>query len=133
VILVCGIARPEPLIAYTKSKAADVHTLPYKDHHYFVSSDLEEIKETYDNWQVPNKVILTTEKDAARLQLHFDKLREWGVTIAVLPITVHVLLNKSIEFNTVVMNYMEQAIAEYNEYGGMGRSNNHNTTYGPMQ
>ena len=120
VILVCGIARPEPLIAYVKSKAADVHTLPYNDHHYFVSSDLEEIKETYDNWQVPNKIILTTEKDAARLQLHFDKLREWGITIAVLPITVSVLLNKSIEFNTLVMNYVEQAVAEHNEYGGLG-------------
>lgn len=115
IILVCGIARPEPLVEYLKSKANDVHTLTYKDHHYFVTSDLEEIKETYGNWQAPNKIILTTEKDAARLQLHFDKLREWGITIAVLPITVSVLFNKGIEFNNVVMKYVEQAVAENRE------------------
>jgi tetraacyldisaccharide 4'-kinase len=119
VILVCGIARPEPLIAYLKSKTADVHTLTYADHHYFVSSDLEEIKETYENWQVSDKIIITTEKDAARLHLHFDKLREWGITIAVLPISVSVLFNRRIEFNTAIINYMERAVAENNDIFGI--------------
>ena len=120
IILVCGIARPEPLVDYLKNNAADVHTLTYPDHHYFVSSDLEEIKETYDNWQAPDKIVLTTEKDAARLQLHFDKLREWGITIAVLPITVSVLLGKEIALNNMVMNYVERAVAENNEQFGNG-------------
>jgi tetraacyldisaccharide 4'-kinase len=115
IILVCGIARPEPLIAYLKRNAADVHTLSYKDHHYFVSSDLEEMKETYKNWDVPNKIIVTTEKDAARLHLHFDKLKEWEITIAVLPIAIAVLLNKGPEFDTTVLKYVETAVAENNQ------------------
>jgi tetraacyldisaccharide 4'-kinase len=114
IILVCGIARPEPLVAYLKSKAADVHTLPYQDHHYFVSSDLEEIKAAYDNWNVPDKIIVTTEKDAARLHLHYDKLKEWGITIAVLPISVSVLFNKGAELDKTVMNYVEEVVAEGN-------------------
>ncbi len=115
IILVCGIARPEPLEAYLKSLAAEVHTLTYKDHHYFVSADLEEIKETYNNWQATDKIIITTEKDAARLQLHFDKIREWSVPVAILPITVSVLFNKGIELNTLVMDYVDKTIAENNE------------------
>ena len=112
ILLVCAIARPEPLEAFLKNNSDSVHTLSYQDHHYFVTPDLEEIKETYDNWQVANKIILTTEKDAARLQLHLDKLRAWDITIAVLPIAVHVLLNKGHEFDAGVLQYVESAAAE---------------------
>ncbi len=109
-VLVCGIARPEPLEAYLKQQAADVHTLTYQDHHYFVTTDLEEIKTAYDNWDAPNKIVATTEKDAARLQLHHEKLMEWGITIAVVPIKVAVLFNAEPELDYLVRKYVEQAM-----------------------
>ena len=115
IVLVCGIARPEPLQDFLKSSEADVHTLSYKDHHYFVTPDLEEIKAAYQNWDVADKIIVTTEKDAARLHLHFDKLKDWGITIAVLPIAVTMLLNKGADFDTAVRLYVEKAVAENNE------------------
>ena len=118
IILVCGIARPEPLLAYLRTDAADVHTLNYQDHHYFVSQDLEEIKIAYQNWKVENKVIVTTEKDAARLHLHFDK----NIPIVVVPIAVAVLFDRSEAFDEIVLKYVEQAVAENNEYG-MGGEN----------
>jgi len=117
IILVCGIARPEPLISYLKSNSADIHTLTYADHHYFVTPDLEEIKSAYENWNVPNKIIVTTEKDAARLHLHFDKLKEWDITIAVLPIAVTILFNKGNIFDEAVLKYVDETIAENNNYG----------------
>ena len=117
IILVCGIARPEPLVAYLKNSAADVHTLSYRDHHYFVSADLEEIKSAYDNWSVTDKIIVTTEKDAARLHLHFDKLREWNIPIAVLPIAVTVLFNKGSNFDDAIVKYVEQSIIENSNFG----------------
>ena len=117
IILVCGIARPEPLISYLKNNAADIHTLTYADHHYFVTPDLEEIKSAYENWDVPNKIIVTTEKDAARLHLHFDKLKEWDITIAVLPIAVTILFNKGNIFDEAVLKYVDETIAENNNYG----------------
>ena len=122
IILVCGIARPEPLIAFLKNRAADVHTLSYQDHHYFVTPDLEEIKAAYDNWDVPNKIIVTTEKDAARLHLHMGKLSAWNIQVAVLPITVAVLFGKGSEFDTTVLRYVEKAVAENNEIFGGGET-----------
>ena len=113
-VIVCGIARPEPLIKYLKQQAAGVHTLTYPDHHYFVTTDLEEIKAAYDNWNTANKIILTTEKDAARLQLHADKLLEWGITIAVVPIKVAVLFHAGEQLNTIVQQYVERTVAENN-------------------
>ncbi len=118
VILVCGIARPEPLITYLKQRASDVHTLSYRDHHYFVSADLEEMKAAHDNWDKPNKLIVTTEKDAARLYLHIEKLSAWNITIAVLPVSVTVLLNKGSEFDALVTAYVDAAVAENREQTG---------------
>jgi tetraacyldisaccharide 4'-kinase len=118
-LLVCGIARPEPLLAFLKDNTADVHTLSYKDHHYFVSADLEEIKTAYNNWDKQQKIIVTTEKDAARLQLHYEKLREWNIPIIVIPIAVTVLFNKGYDFDNIVLQYVEKDIAENNEiFGG---------------
>ncbi len=123
IILVCGIARPEPLQAYLKNNATDVHTLTYQDHHYFVSQDLEEIKSAHENWKVEHKIIVTTEKDAARLHLHFDKLKDWNIPIVVVPIAVTVLFEKGAEFDEIVLKYVEQAVAENNEYGMGGGGN----------
>ena len=120
IILVCGIARPEPLITYLKRSAADVHTLSYQDHHYFVTPDLEEIKSTFEGWDVADKIIVTTEKDAARLHLHIDKLKAWNITIAVVPIAVTVLFNMGNIFDDLVLKYVDETIIE-NSDGGLDK------------
>ncbi len=112
IILVCGIARPQPLISFLEGNAHDVHTLTYSDHHYFVTSDLEEIKETYDNWKVSNKIIVTTEKDAARLYLHIEKLKAWSIPVVVLPITISVLFDQGKDLDNLLTRYVEKTIQE---------------------
>lgn len=114
VILVCGIAKPEPLINHISQQAKDVHILSYNDHHYFLSKDIEEIKVAYTNWNVKDKIIVTTEKDATRLHLHAKKLKEWGVTIAVLPIQVSFLFNEGNAFDKLILSYIENTINENN-------------------
>lgn len=114
VLLVCGIAKPAPLISHLEQDAASVHPLTYADHHYFLKQDLEEIKETFDNWNQPDKIIVTTEKDAARLHLHADKLSLWGITIAVVPIQVSFLFNAGTEFDSLILGYTEHTINENN-------------------
>lgn len=114
IVLVCGVAKPQPLIDHLKQAANDVHSLTYKDHHYFLSRDLEEIKDAYNNWAVEDKVIVTTEKDAARLHLHYDKLQEWGINIAIMPIAVSFLFQQGSEFDRYILNYVEQTINENN-------------------
>ncbi len=118
VVLVCCIAKPQPLISYVKESASDVHVLSYADHHYFVSKDLEEIKSAYNNWEVKDKIILTTEKDAARLHLLRDKIKDWGIQIVVLPIQVAFLFNKGNEFDRFVLGYTEQTVTENMMYYG---------------
>lgn len=121
VVLVCCIAKPDPFVSYIKSMAKDVHTLAYKDHHYFLKRDIEEIQEAFETWDVNDKVIVTTEKDAARLLLHIDKLKEWGVRIVIIPIAVSFLFKKGPEFDSFIFNYVNNTISESNLlYGGQG-------------
>ncbi len=111
-VLVCGIARPEPLLSFLEQHTSAVHTLTYKDHHYFVTSDLDEMKAAYDNWNTADKIIVTTEKDATRLRLHHEKLATWGITIVVLPIEVYVLFEQGHELNAPINHYVERTIWE---------------------
>ncbi|MCB0696662.1 MAG: tetraacyldisaccharide 4'-kinase [Chitinophagaceae bacterium] len=114
IILVCCIAKPAPLIQYLEAQAKEVHVLSYPDHHYFLKKDIEEVQETHKNWDAGDKIIVTTEKDAARLYLHAEKLKEWGVTIAVLPILVSFLFNRGSAFDQLILNYTERTINENN-------------------
>lgn len=114
VLLVCCIAKPAPLISEIERMAKQVHVLSYADHHYFLKKDIEEIKETYNNWNAEQKVIVTTEKDATRLHLHAEKLKEWGVEIVVMPIQVSFLFNKGNEFDKLILDYTERTVNENN-------------------
>lgn len=114
VVLVAGIAKPQPLINYLESQAGQVHVLSYNDHHYFLRKDLEEIKAAYDNWELNNKVIVTTEKDATRLFLYAETLREWQVTIVAMPIKIEFLFNEQNQVDRLVLDYVEKTLHENN-------------------
>lgn len=67
VLLVTGIARPQPLLDRMKQHAAGVTHLAYADHHRFSEKDLQDIERKYQELPASLKVIVTTEKDAQRL------------------------------------------------------------------
>lgn len=67
VVLVTGIAHPEPLVRYLGKKYR-VHHLRFADHHPFGADDCQRIIETYNSLKNSNAVVFTTEKDAARMR-----------------------------------------------------------------
>ncbi len=115
VVIISGIARPEPLLNYVTQQAQSVHLLSYPDHHFFTARDLEEIRATIQN-AAAGAVLLTTEKDATRLHLHLDVIKSWNVPLFVLPIEVAILLNQQEHFDRLVNNFIEQNVTtNYNE------------------
>jgi tetraacyldisaccharide 4'-kinase len=117
VVLVCCIAKPAPLISFLRQQAKDVHVLSYPDHHYFLSRDMEEIRAAYNNWDIPNKVIVTTEKDATRLQLQTDKVEAWQLPVVVLPIKIRLLFDEEEQFKERLMRYVHPAVGEHRASG----------------
>jgi len=110
-VMVSGIARPEPMLAHLRGIAGSVHLLRYPDHHYFTDADLEEIRQACNNQGPEHKLIVTTEKDAVRLAMHRDTLAQWNVRIAVLPIQV-VFLHGEAAFGDRVRQYILRERAE---------------------
>jgi tetraacyldisaccharide 4'-kinase len=105
VIMVSGIAKPQPMLDHLRTIADEVHLLRYPDHHFFSDANLEEMRQTYLNWDKPNKIIVTTEKDSARLEMHKQELLKWNIGIAVLPIQIEFLLKQEV-FNAQITNYI---------------------------
>ena len=68
VLLVTGIANPKPFEAYVRQHAASVQTVNFPDHHVFSEKDISKITGEWNNIPSTNKILLTTEKDAVRLQ-----------------------------------------------------------------
>lgn len=68
IVLFTGIANPQSLYAHLNGIAKEVVHIAFPDHHIFQTGDLAKVKNAYNTISNPNKVIITTEKDAMRLQ-----------------------------------------------------------------
>ena len=68
ILLVTGIASPESLISEIQLYAGQLKTMIYPDHHNFNSSDLKDIHSRFSRIKAKDKIIIVTEKDAARLR-----------------------------------------------------------------
>lgn len=101
VLLVTGIANPEPIHQYVSS-FCEVSLMRFADHHRFTVSDIKRIRRTFVQMSSPRKLILTTEKDAARLRDLADKEVMAGLPIYYLPIEVRIHQNKDMNFDQTV-------------------------------
>ncbi|MCU0377396.1 MAG: tetraacyldisaccharide 4'-kinase [Bacteroidales bacterium] len=68
ILLVTGIAEPEPLKSYLMNMSGEVTHLSFPDHHHFSDSDLKRITEAFDLITAKERLIITTEKDGVRLK-----------------------------------------------------------------
>jgi tetraacyldisaccharide 4'-kinase len=102
VLLLSGIANTDYLELYLKDRVAHVQLLSFADHHWYSNFDLGQIKRQFDELPGPNKLILTTEKDASRLSLHRGYLIENKIPMFVLPVEVNFLWNEEQRFKDTI-------------------------------
>jgi tetraacyldisaccharide 4'-kinase len=102
VILVTGIANPDPLYTHIKQHFEILKHFRYSDHHSFTESDVNEIH--FEAQQISDVCIVTTEKDMARLRSIPSVPRHPWFYI---PIEVEFLKNGS-EFDTLVARQLKR-------------------------
>jgi len=68
VLLVTGIANRKPFEDYIRQHAASVQAINFSDHHAFSERDITRISGKWNTILSDNKLLVTTEKDAVRLQ-----------------------------------------------------------------
>ncbi len=104
VLLVCGIANPEPLKKHMQQESKSYDAMYYDDHHIFRIDDLKEIVKRFNAIDHENKMIITTEKDAVRLIKFSEELKD--IPFYVLPITVSFLFNRASAFNDLIVHFI---------------------------
>ena len=101
VLIVCGIARPEPFIARWQGQAKETSVLRYPDHHAFTP---EEIRQMAEAAQEAN-CIVTTEKDMMRLKALPLPL-EMKKKLYYQPIEIGFSKSEKQIFNNLIINYV---------------------------
>jgi tetraacyldisaccharide 4'-kinase len=104
VLLICGIANPAPLTTYIEEETSGYDALFFSDHHIFSYDDLNDIRERFATLKGPDRLIITTEKDAVRLVKYREELRD--MPFFVLPISVSFLFGRENEFRGLISNFI---------------------------
>jgi tetraacyldisaccharide 4'-kinase len=105
VLLVTGIASPTALENHVSTLAKHCISLHFSDHHNYNFADLSKIKKMYDAIDGDQKIILTTEKDAARLLFFKNWFMDNNLALFVQPIQV-VIIDNSLEFENELCNFV---------------------------
>jgi tetraacyldisaccharide 4'-kinase len=106
VILLSAIASTDYVLQYLHPLVQSVFEIEYEDHHTFDSYDIERITKIYGELQNENKIILTTEKDAMRLDPFMKTLFDAKVSVFILPVKVVFHDNDKTLFDNSVKNYL---------------------------
>jgi tetraacyldisaccharide 4'-kinase len=110
VLLVTGIAHPEPLVQYV-SRHCKVTPLRFGDHHRFSVSDIKRIRKAYEQLKGERKLILTTEKDAARLRELSSSEVMVGLPIYYLPIEMRISPSSGQPFNHTIESIVHENVS----------------------
>ncbi len=106
IILITGIANPEPLKEYIQTNYGRLYHLDFKDHHQFTDLDMENIRLTWNSIQSPLKYIITTEKDAVRLQEFPDIAEPLRSSFYYIPVGIMFLNNGKDKFDNLIIDYV---------------------------
>ncbi|MCD8184147.1 MAG: tetraacyldisaccharide 4'-kinase [Bacteroides sp.] len=106
VLLVTGIASPASLVQEVEAYTPDVKLLAFDDHHDFSAKDLQQIEEQFSHLEERKRIIITTEKDAARLKNHLSLSDALKPFIYVFPIEIEFLQNQQHIFNQNIIGYV---------------------------
>ena len=108
ILLITGIASPEPLMERIAQTKNTVHTLSFSDHHDFTLKDMESIEEKFMQLPEGKRMIITTEKDAVRMMTHPHLPESVKPYIYVLPIEVSFLQGQQHVFNQNILDYVRK-------------------------
>lgn len=106
IVAFCGIAHPEPFAEELKKRYETVDFLTFADHHPYTEEDLRSIMRRFENLGSKKKIIVTTEKDAARLTNSPYLCLFESAPLYALPVKVRLLEEE--KFNNEIIEYVRQ-------------------------
>lgn len=106
ILVLSGIASPKPFIKEIEKYSHRVVSHNFPDHHSFTRQNIRKINHTFEKMTSPGKLIIVTEKDAARLLNNPYLPAEWKRSLYYLPITLSFCLDKQQTFDTLINKHI---------------------------
>jgi tetraacyldisaccharide 4'-kinase len=107
VLLLTGIASPRQMELDLKNRCRSITPLSFGDHHQFNDRDAARISEAFARLPEP-RIIITTEKDASRLEATPALTSEVRQALYVLPIRIRFMLDQEEHFNHKIISYVRK-------------------------
>lgn len=109
VLIVAGIANPRPFFRKVKRYAKQAETMEYADHYQFTAKDISDIKSRLITMGDKEKVIIVTEKDAARFRSMSDLDEDLKPILYYLPIRVSFVSEEDKKlFNNKIVDHVRE-------------------------
>ena len=102
----CGIGNPKPFVEELKKRYHAVDFLPFGDHHAYKENDMKAVLDWYEKLDGEKKIIVTTEKDAARLTNSPYLCQFERTPLYDLPVTVR--FHEEEKFNEEILKYVRE-------------------------
>jgi tetraacyldisaccharide 4'-kinase len=114
IFLLTGIANPQPLLNKLEGYSKLITHHDYPDHHNFSTGNITKLAEEFNSCKSAKKSIITTEKDAQRLQSAalMELLKD--LSVYYLPISAKIHEPDEARFNTLIENYVAEHIQHNN-------------------
>lgn len=108
VLLLTGIANPAPLIEHIKLFSANISHHEYPDHHQFTKKNIVKLVREFKGLPATDKIIITTEKDAQRLNsYHLQELLR-PLPVYYLPVKAVIQSPDEERFNDLIIEYVRK-------------------------
>ena len=101
-----GIAHPEPLEKHLGQRFSKLQTIRFNDHHRYNEKDLQRIRNHFESLGSGPRILVTTEKDLARLTNSPYLCQFESLPLFVAP--VKIFINKEEEFNKIIIDYVRK-------------------------
>lgn len=108
IVLITGIANPQPFKDYLGKSFAEIEHLSFPDHYNFKEKDIETISSAFENLKSPVKYLITTEKDAVRLREFTNIAEPLKEALFYIPIGIHFLNDDKDEFDNMIVDYVRK-------------------------
>lgn len=107
VMLLTGIASPKQMVNDLSPLCKSLNQMSFGDHHDFSMKDVGRINERFASLPQP-RIIITTEKDAVRLEETEGLSDEVRNALYVQPIFVRFMLGQEEDFNNKIISYVHK-------------------------
>lgn len=108
VLLLTGIATPQQMLQDLQVHTKHIKPMTFADHHAFSGKDVRNIEAAFNEMQGSKRMIITTEKDAARLLEAEGFSTVFKRHLYVLPVEVEFLLQQGRDFNQLITDFVER-------------------------